>query len=136
MIATRGLAICVLLVSAFVFAALSQEVYAQENRVLKVDAKASKKPITRGDLQTITISVTDGSGKPTERAAVFAIVNSPGQVASKRFIGLTDEKGSWSFTYEVPSNSRSGLAGVDVKAVKAGYERDYASEFYRILAKK
>jgi len=87
---------------------------------LNISLSVAEDPIPPGTTQTVTVKVTS-DGESVSNAFVSAkIVYASGTV--KSFNGKTDISGSWSFSWYIGENVKTGTFTVKVTAGKSGYD--------------
>jgi hypothetical protein len=130
------LSVVFVVLASMLLTSVVESAFAASSSSLKVLIKVTKTTINVGDTQKISIKVTDDKGKSLKGATISVIISNPGDKTIKKFTGKTDSNGVWSLSYKMEQKTKSGLAGIDVKVTKAGYDNGYASAFYKIVVKK
>jgi hypothetical protein len=86
---------------------------------LHVDLQGQS-PITRGNIQDMTVYVTDGTN-PVGGATISVTVDYASGSTTKNFGGTSDSSGQFSFSWRIGGNSTPGTFEVYVNAQKNGY---------------
>ena len=96
-----------------------------------LNAKISfdRDPISRGSIQTITVSVYDGD-KKLPGAQVSGVVTYSSGSTQKNFNDLTNGDGQVSYSWRIGGNSKTGTFGVDVTVSANGQTISKSSSFY------
>jgi phosphatidate phosphatase APP1 len=128
------MAIVAVLATALLSSAIVQNAWAAPALKVKVTEKLD--PITRGDIQTLTVKVTDASNKPVKDAVVSGVILYAGGKTAKTFSGKTNAKGEFVHAWKIDSNSIPGLFGVDVKVTKSSFDAGHASTIFTVKPKK
>ena len=81
---------------------------------LHVSIVPMKDPVTRGESQSITITVTDSTSKPFPSAQISGNLLYPGDNFEKEFSGITDLDGRFVYTWIIGANGDTGTLVVDV----------------------
>lgn len=105
-------------------------------QALKVKVTEKQDPITRGSNQTITVKVTDAKGKAVKDASVSGTILYASTKTIKPFSGKTNANGEFVYTWQIGGNSNPGIFGVEVKAIKSGFDTGYASTTFKVMPKK
>jgi hypothetical protein len=80
--------------------------------LLFADISLAKNPVSIGEVQTITVTVSDGTYKLYRASVEGTITYASG--AQKHFSGTTDATGQVVYSWEIESNSAPGAFWVDV----------------------
>lgn len=80
----------------------------QSQTGLSADITVGRDPISRGSVQTVTVTVTDG-GKRLSGASIDGVVTYASGSTQKPFGGLTDENGQVSYSWRIGGNSSPGF---------------------------
>jgi hypothetical protein len=100
---------------------------------LVADIAYAKDPITRGSIQTITISVNHGNAKASGALVDGAVTYASGSTV-KSFSGTTDENGQYSYSWRIGGNSNPGIFNVNVNVSSNGESLTMPSSFTVIEA--
>ena len=84
------------------------------NKELLVSIVPLKDPVTRGESQSITITVTDSASKPIVNAEISGILLYPGDNYEKQFSGITDLQGKFVYPWIIGQNGDTGTLAVEV----------------------
>lgn len=72
-------------------------------------------PVSRGDSQTITITVTDSASAAVANAEIDGNLIYPGDNFEKEFSGITDSQGEFVYTWTIGENGDAGPLSVQVE---------------------
>ena len=99
----------------------------------------AKDPIVRGNVQTISVTVSDSksSSKKIPGAEVSGEVDYASHKTTKTFSSITDSTGQMSppYSWQIGGNSDNGTFIVKVKASKTGYIEDFTTKTFRVICK-
>lgn len=100
---------------------------------LNVVIKAAKNPVSRGDAQNITITVTDQSSSANiVGASITGKLLYPGGNYVKDFSGITDTNGQFVNSWTIGKHGDVGELTVEVQASAPGYESKSATGNFQI----
>jgi hypothetical protein len=100
---------------------------------LNVVIKAAKNPVSRGDVQNITITVTDQSSSANiVGASITGKLLYPGGNYVKDFSGITDTNGQFVNSWTIGKHGDVGELTVEVQASAPGYESKSATGNFQI----
>ena len=91
------------------------------DKELSVSIVPLKDPITRGESQSLTITVTDSTSKPIPSAKVSGILLYPGDNFEKEFNGITDMEGRFVYPWIIGENGDAGTLVVEVDVSNEAY---------------
>jgi uncharacterized membrane protein YgcG len=107
-------------------------------RKLLVAIGIAKDPIVRGNIQTISVIVSDSKipSKKIQGAEISGEVDYASHKTTKTFSGITDSTGQMSpYSWPIGGNSDNGTFTVKVKASKSGYVEGFATKTFRVICK-
>jgi hypothetical protein len=82
--------------------------------------------LSSGEWQTYSVKVTDNFGNVIPGVFLKAVVGDT-MGNQMHFSGVSDELGKWSFSYQIPDNSKFGNFSVAVYSSKTGYRTSIAT---------
>lgn len=88
--------------------------------------------IVRGNDQTISIRITDGSNSVSGASVSSTVTYASG--TTKDFSGTTNSNGEYSYTWKIGGNSKTGTFSVTASASKSGYTSGSASTTFQVIA--
>jgi hypothetical protein len=92
------------------------------NNVLKVSILPLKNPVTRGDSQNTTITVTDSSSRPVANAEIVGKLIYPGGNYEKDFSGITDSQGKFVYSWTIGKKGDIGRLSIEVEISSQSYQ--------------
>src|SRR5438067_1929644 len=99
----------------------------------------AKDPIVRGNVQTISVTVSNSksSSKKIPGAEVSGEVDYASHKTTKMFSSITDSTGQMSppYSWQIGGNSDNGTFIVKVKASKTGYIEGFTTKTFRVICK-
>ncbi|MGI0047136.1 MAG: carboxypeptidase-like regulatory domain-containing protein [Nitrosotalea sp.] len=104
---------------------------AQSLGTLQVDLKGQS-PITRGNIQSMTVFVTDGTG-PVSDATVSVTVYYASGSTTKNFDGTSDSSGQFTFSWRIGGNSTPGTFEVDADSQKDRYVSGHGTFSFEVV---
>lgn len=104
-----------------------------KTKELNVVIKAAKSPVSRGDDQNITITVTDlSSNENIVGASITGKLLYPGGNYVKDFSGMTDANGQFVNSWTIGKHGDVGELTVEVQASAPGYESKSATINFQV----
>lgn len=97
---------------------------------LVVSVSVARNPISRGSVQTIYVTVTDGTNKMSDATTTGRVTYASGYTHD--FSGSTDANGQYSHSWQIGGNSNPGTFSVSVTATKAGYQDGHGSTAFTV----
>ena len=86
-----------------------------DNNALVVSIVPLNDPVSRGDSQNVTITVTDSASTPVANAEIDGILIYPGDNFEKEFSGITDSQGEFVHSWIIGENGDVGPLSVQVE---------------------
>ena len=86
-----------------------------DNNALVVSIVPLNDPVSRGDSQSVTITVTDSASTPVANAEIDGILIYPGDNFEKEFSGITDSQGEFVHSWIIGENGDVGPLSVQVE---------------------
>ncbi|HXP52706.1 MAG TPA: hypothetical protein VN922_22320, partial [Bacteroidia bacterium] len=100
---------------------------------LSVSMHLSKGPVHVGNMENLTVAVTDSnSTHAIPRAAILGAIVNPSGV-SKKLEGTTDGKGKVLYSWQISKDYTSGKYKVLMEASAPGYENELVSKTFTVL---
>lgn len=90
------------------------------NKTLLVSVFPQKNPVTRGDAQNATITVTDSASKAVSNAEIGGKLIYPGNNYEKEFKGKTDLQGKFVYSWTIGKKGDLGPLTIEVEATSQG----------------
>jgi aldose sugar dehydrogenase len=103
------------------------------NKELIVSIVPLKDPVTRGESQSITITVTDSASKPIVNAEISGILLYPGDNYEKQFSGITDLRGKFVYPWIIGQNGDTGTLAVEVDVSSQAHDPASAVSSFEII---
>ncbi len=103
------------------------------NNVLLVSIFPLKNPVTRGDSQNTTITVTDSASKPVPNAEIDGNLIYPGDNYEKEFSGITDSQGKFVYSWIIGENGDVGPLSIEVEVSSQGHPSVSATSSFEIV---
>jgi glucose/arabinose dehydrogenase len=103
------------------------------NKELLVSIVPLKDPVTRGESQSITITVTDSASKPIVNAEIRGKLFYPGDNYEKQFSGITDLQGKFVYPWIIGQNGDTGTLAVEVDVSSQAYDPASAVSSFEIM---
>lgn len=103
------------------------------NKELLVSIVPMKDPVTRGESQSITITVTDSASKPIVNAEIRGILFYPGDNYEKQFSGITDLQGKFVYPWIIGQNGDTGTLAVEVDVSSQAHDPASAVSSFEIM---
>jgi aldose sugar dehydrogenase len=103
------------------------------NKELLVSIVPLKDPVTRGESQSITITVTDSASKPIVNAEISGILLYPGDNYEKQFSGITDLRGKFVYPWIIGQNGDTGTLAVEVDVSSQAHDPASAVSSFEII---
>ena len=105
-----------------------------DNKALAISMFIAKNPVSSGSTQTITVTVTDAnSNDKIVRSNIEGSINY-NNGKTKKFVGITDGSGEFSYSWKIDKNSDLGVVNINVQASKPGYYSVVKVEQFVIIA--
>jgi hypothetical protein len=86
-----------------------------DNNKLVVSIVPLNDPVSRGDSQSVTITVTDSVSTPVKNAEIDGILIYPGDNFEKEFSGITDSQGEFVHSWIIGENGDVGPLSLQVE---------------------
>jgi hypothetical protein len=103
------------------------------NKELLVSIVPLKDPVSRGESQSITITVTDSASKPIVNAEISGILLYPGDNYEKQFSGITDLQGKFVYPWIIGQNGDAGTLAVEVDVSSQAHDPASAVSSFEII---
>ena len=108
--------------------------YNYDNKPLSISMFIAKNPVSSGSTQTITVTVfSKNSNDKIARANIEGSINYDNG-KTKKFVGITDGSGEFSYSWKIDKNSDLGVVNINVQASKFGYYSVVKVEQFVIIA--
>src|SRR6476661_6542358 len=103
------------------------------NNPLAVSIAVAKDPITVGDVQTITVTVTDAdSNKLLQGITIHGEIMYASGTVIKQFAGTTDNSGEVSHSWTIEGDANPGVFTVTIKASSLDYNPESARTSFEV----
>lgn len=103
------------------------------DKELSVSIVPLKDPVTRGESQRITITVTDSTSQPIPGAKINGILLYPGDNFEKKFSGFTDLNGRFDYPWTIGANGDIGTLVIEVDVSNEVYPSASAVGSFEII---
>lgn len=87
-----------------------------DDNALLVSIVPLNDPVSRGDTQSVTITVTDSTSKAIANAEIEGNLIYPGDNFEKEFSGITDSEGEFVYSWTIGQNGDDGPLTIQVEA--------------------
>jgi len=104
-----------------------------KNSKLLVSIVPLKDHVTRGDSQSVMISITDSSSRAVVNAEISGNLVYPGDNFEKEFSGMTDSQGKFVYSWIIGENGDVGPLDIEVKASSPAYQSTSAVSSFEIV---
>ncbi len=99
---------------------------------LQIDIEFEDDPVVRGNDQTIIITLTDGDDV-VENVTISSVITYASGT-KQTFAGSTDSDGSYSYTWKIGGNSKTGTFTVKVDASKEKYQNTTTTSSFEVIS--
>lgn len=90
-------------------------------------------PVSRGDTQSVTITVTDSSSNAVADAEIDGNLIYPGDNFEKEFSGITDSQGEFVYSWTIGENGDAGPLSVEAEASDQVHPPSSAASSFEIV---
>jgi len=106
----------------------------RDNMQLSVFISVAKDPISRGNIQTVTISVEDASShQKIKGASVSGTVTYASGGTRKAFGGTTDDNGQLAYSWRIGVTSRPGAFSISTETSVNGYQTSQRTDSFQVI---
>ena len=103
------------------------------SKTLSLSISVAKDPIIRGNIQTITVKVSDANSKERIQGANVNVEVKYPTGTTKQFSGSTDSLGSVSFSWRISGDAVTGKFTVTAQASKDGYRSAHGTTSFNVI---
>ena len=104
-----------------------------DDNVLLVSIVPLNDPVSRGDTQSVTITVTDSTSNAIANAEIDGNLIYPGDNFEKEFNGITDSRGEFVYSWTIGENGDAGPLSVQVEVSDKDHLPSSASSSFDIV---
>ena len=104
-----------------------------DNNALLVSIVPLNDPVSRGDSQSVTITVTDSASIPVANAEIDGILIYPGDNFEKEFSGITDSKGEFVHSWTIGENGDAGPLSIQVEVSSQEHQPSSAKGSFDVI---
>ena len=104
-----------------------------DNNALVVSIVPLNDPVSRGDSQNVTITVTDSASTPVANAEIDGILIYPGDNFEKEFSGITDSQGESVHSWIIGENGDVGPLSVQVEVSSQEHQPSSATVSFDVI---
>jgi hypothetical protein len=104
-----------------------------DNNALLVSIVPLNDPVSRGDSQSVTITVTDSASTPVANAEIDGILIYPGDNFEKEFSGITDSQGEFVHSWTIGENGDAGPLSVQVEVSSQEHQPSSATGSFDVI---
>ena len=104
-----------------------------DNNALVVSIVPLNDPVSRGDSQSVTITVTDSASTPVANAEIDGILIYPGDNFEKEFSGITDSQGEFVHSWIIGENGDVGPLSAQVEVSSQEHQPSSATVSFDVI---
>jgi hypothetical protein len=104
-----------------------------DNNALLVSIVPLNDPVSRGDSQSVTITVTDSASTPVANAEIDGILIYPGDNFEKEFSGITDSQGEFVHSWTIGENGDAGQLSIQVEVSSQEHTSSSATGSFDVI---
>jgi hypothetical protein len=104
-----------------------------DDNTMLVSIVPLKDPVSRGDTQSVTITVTDSTSNAVADAEIDGNLIYPGDNFEKEFSGITDSQGEFVYSWTIGENGDAGPLSVEAEASDQVHPPSSAASSFEIV---
>jgi hypothetical protein len=104
-----------------------------DDNAMLVSIVPLKDPVSRGDTQSVTITVTDSTSNAVADAEIDGNLIYPGDNFEKEFSGITDSQGEFVYSWTIGENGDAGPLSVEAEASDQVHPPSSAASSFEIV---
>jgi hypothetical protein len=104
-----------------------------DDNTMLVSIVPLKDPVSRGDTQSVTITVTDSTSNAVADAEIDGNLIYPGDNFEKQFSGITDSQGEFVYSWTIGENGDAGPLSVEAEASDQVHPPSSAASSFEIV---